>query len=96
VRLVWRKRTWSCADGDCGAGRFTERDERVAAPGRVNATIRFIVWGTLPVGALIVGALGTWLGNRNAIWVAAAVSPLWRLTSPLRRLHHIPETQPAI
>ncbi len=30
--------------------------------GRMNATMRTIVWGTLPAGSLIGGALGTYLG----------------------------------
>src|SRR5262249_3822495 len=27
--------------------------------GRMNATMRFIVWGTIPIGSLLGGALGT-------------------------------------
>jgi len=68
--------------------------------GRMNATMRFIVWGTLPLGGLLGGTLGTWLGNRNALWVAAAgtaLSPIWLLASPLRRMRDIPTagTEPA-
>ncbi len=62
--------------------------------GRMNATIRFIVWGTLPLGGLLGGALGSALGNRNAIWICAAgvtLAPLWLLVSPLRRLRDTPE-----
>jgi MFS family permease len=57
--------------------------------GRMNATIRFIVWGTIPLGGLLGGALGTWLGNRNALWVGAAgiaLAPIWVLASPLLRM----------
>ena len=32
--------------------------------GRMNAAIRWIVWGTLPLGAVIGGVLGTALGVR--------------------------------
>ena len=39
--------------------------------GRMNAAIRFLVWGTMPLGALLGGALGTWFGLRPALWVAA-------------------------
>lgn len=62
--------------------------------GRMNATIRFIVWGTIPLGGLLGGALGSWLGDRTAIWVAAvgvALAPAWLLASPLRRLRDTPE-----
>ena len=58
--------------------------------GRMNATIRFIVWGTLPLGGLLGGALGTWLGVRPALWVGAAgmcLAPIWVLASPLRGMH---------
>jgi predicted MFS family arabinose efflux permease len=57
--------------------------------GRMNATIRFIVWGTLPIGGFLGGVLGSWLGDRNAIWAAAiaqTLAPIWVLASPLRRM----------
>jgi MFS family permease len=75
--------------------------------GRMNATVRFIVWGTIPLGGLLGGALGSWLGDREAIWVCAigvALAPGWLLVSPLLRLRdtpapaagwHQPEPQPA-
>ncbi|MCL6537559.1 MAG: MFS transporter [Acidothermus sp.] len=56
--------------------------------GRMNATMRFVVWGTLPLGGLLGGLLGQTLGLRAALWVAAAgtiASPLWVLVSPLAR-----------
>ena len=31
--------------------------------GRMNATMRFVVWGVLPIGALIGGVLGTAIGS---------------------------------
>ena len=39
--------------------------------GRMNSVIRFLVWGTMPLGLLLGGALATWIGLRNAIWVGA-------------------------
>ena len=57
--------------------------------GRMNATMRFIVWGTLPLGALLGGALGEWLGLRPALLIGAAGVPLaalWVWRSPLPRL----------
>lgn len=51
--------------------------------GRVTATMRFVTMGTSPFGALAGGALGTWLGPRNALWgvlgvLVLAGSPLLR------------------
>lgn len=40
--------------------------------GRMNATIRFLSWGAMPLGALLGGALGTLIGLRGALWVSAA------------------------
>ena len=62
--------------------------------GRMNAVIRFLVWGTMPLGALLGGALGTWFGLRPALWVAAigalfAFLPI--LFSPVRTLREMPE-----
>jgi predicted MFS family arabinose efflux permease len=37
--------------------------------GRITASQRFLVLGTIPVGALLGGGLGTALGVRDALWV---------------------------
>ena len=39
--------------------------------GKMNATMRFIVWGTIPVGAITGGFLGGIIGLHNTIWVGA-------------------------
>jgi MFS family permease len=62
--------------------------------GRMNSVMRFIVWGVMPLGALLGGALATWFGLRTAIWVGAigmslAVLPV--LLSPVRTLRAMPE-----
>ncbi|AEV87104.1 MFS transporter [Actinoplanes sp. SE50] len=49
---------------------------------RVMATVRFISWGAVPVGAVTAGVLATSFGNREALWVivgAAFLTPavLW-------------------
>jgi MFS family permease len=39
--------------------------------GRMNATMRFMVWGTMPLGSALGGALGQAVGLRPTLWVAA-------------------------
>ncbi|HEU5129397.1 MAG TPA: MFS transporter [Glycomyces sp.] len=61
--------------------------------GRMNATVRFLVWGTLPLGSLIGGALGQAYGSQMALWITAAGSCLSFvpvLASPLRRMRELP------
>ncbi len=63
--------------------------------GRMNASMRFLVWGTIPLGALTGGTLGTILGLRTAIGIAVvggALAFLWVLLSPVRSLREIPES----
>jgi MFS family permease len=62
--------------------------------GRMNAVIRFLVWGTLPLGALLGGSLGTWIGLRGALWVAAIGALFTFLPiafSPVPKLREMPE-----
>ena len=61
--------------------------------GRMNAAVRWIVWGTLPLGGLLGGILGTAAGVRATLFVAAAgswVASLWVFFSPLRGMRDVP------
>jgi MFS family permease len=61
--------------------------------GRVTATMRFLIFGTSPIGALLGGSLGTWLGLRNALWVllgAVALSGTLLLTHALTSRRDLP------
>jgi|RhiMetdeSRZDD1v2_1073273.scaffolds.fasta_scaffold142518_2 MFS family permease len=65
--------------------------------GRMNAVMRFIVWGALPLGSLVGGALASTIGLRNTLIVSAvgatfAILPIW--FSPIRSLREIPEPEP--
>jgi MFS family permease len=63
--------------------------------GRMNATMRFLVWGTMPLGGLAGGALGAALGLRLAIAVSAVgglLAFLWVALSPVPALRTIPES----
>jgi MFS family permease len=62
--------------------------------GRMNASMRFIVWGTIPIGALLGGALAEVFGLRPTIMamaLAELTAPAWVIFSPVRQLR----TQPA-
>jgi MFS family permease len=61
--------------------------------GRMNATMRFLVWGTLPLGGLLGGILGQTIGVRNTMWVGAiggVFSFLFVFFSPARRARQLP------
>ena len=76
VRLVWRKRTWRCADADCDSGAFSEQDERVAAP-RALLTTRACWWAIRQIRRehASVAGLARQLGTTwNTVW--KAIRPL--------------------
>ena len=61
--------------------------------GRMTATNRFVVWGSMPIGALIGSTLGQTVGVRQAMWVGVlgellAVLPVF--FSPLRTMRRLP------
>ena len=61
--------------------------------GRMNASVRFIVWGTVPLGGLLGGWLGTALGVVPTMWIAAVgtlLSALPVVLSPLIRMRELP------
>jgi MFS family permease len=57
--------------------------------GRVNATNRFLAWGTMPVGSLLGGFLGEAIGLQPTTAIAAIgmlLAMTWIAASPVRRL----------
>ncbi|MFJ6674124.1 MFS transporter [Actinosynnema sp. NPDC091369] len=55
--------------------------------GRMNASIRFVVWGAMPLGGLVGGVLGGGIGVTATLAVGMAcqaASVLWVVLSPLR------------
>jgi MFS family permease len=64
--------------------------------GRMNATMRFMVWGTMPVGSFAGGVLASSLGLRPTLWIAAGgglFTFLPPFLSPVRKLRRIPEPE---
>lgn len=71
--------------------------QRITPPrllGRMNASIRFVVWGVMPIGALLAGALGTWIGTVPTLWIAASgelLACLFVVTGPFWGMRELPE-----
>lgn len=62
--------------------------------GRMNATMRTIVWGTIPIGAIVGGALGEIIGVVNTLYLGALVAglaTLWIISGPVIRIKTQPE-----
>jgi predicted MFS family arabinose efflux permease len=55
--------------------------------GRMNATVRTLIWGTMPVGAFIGGVMGNTYGLLPAMYLGIAIWTLagfWILLGPIR------------
>ena len=70
--------------------------QRITPPrllGRMNASVRFVVWGVMPIAALLSGALGTWLGVVPTMWIGAvgqALSALFVVFAPFWSMRELP------
>jgi MFS family permease len=64
--------------------------------GRMNATMRFMVWGTLPLGAALGGAVGGAIGLRPTVWIAAVASLLPVVPALLSSVWSISSVETAI
>jgi len=61
--------------------------------GRMNATMRFVGWGIIPVGSVLGGVVATLASVQVTLWIGAiagllAIVPV--ALSPLRTIHHLP------
>jgi predicted MFS family arabinose efflux permease len=67
--------------------------------GRMNATMRFLVWGTIPIGSVIGAALSEIVGVRTTIWISAILACfafLPVLFSKVRGIQTIPTEDPDV
>jgi MFS family permease len=67
--------------------------------GRMNATMRFLVWGTIPIGSLIGAGLSEVVGVHTTIWIGSILglfSVLPVFFSPVRTLRTIPTDDPNV
>jgi MFS family permease len=62
--------------------------------GRMNATMRTIVWGTIPIGAIVGGYLGGVIGVVNTLYLGAFIAgsaSLWIIMGPVVKIKNQPE-----
>lgn len=65
--------------------------------GRMNAVVRTMYWGSIPLGSALGGLAAGWVGLRTTLFVAAAgaaASCVPIVVSPIRKLRELPEPPP--
>jgi MFS family permease len=85
---------WSAVVYNVNQVSFRQAITPLEMQGRMNATMRFIVWGTMPVGSVAGGILASILPLRVTVLIGAMISSsafLWVLASPVRSLRSIPK-----
>jgi MFS family permease len=63
----------------------------------MNAATRWIIWGVMPLGGLLGGALGDLIGVRPSMWLAILgtwAAGFWIFFSPLRSVRDLAVTAP--
>ena len=62
--------------------------------GRMNASIRFFIWGVMPISALIAGGVSSALGIMPTLWfgaAGAALGCLFVVFSPMTTMRKLPD-----
>ncbi|MGW3768292.1 MFS transporter [Actinomadura verrucosospora] len=83
------------AAGNVLKGTFRQAYSPCPLLGRITVSMQLVSYGTIPLGALLGGALGTALGVRPAMWIttgALALSGLTLLAGPLRHDRDLPSS----
>ncbi|SEG56736.1 MFS-type transporter involved in bile tolerance, Atg22 family [Nonomuraea solani] len=88
--------SWSAAVANVGQITYRQTVAPEHMLGRITASVRFMVWGMMPLGALLGGLVAQQIGVRQALWLfmsvrLLAVVPL--LFSPLPRMREFTEVQ---
>jgi MFS family permease len=99
LMVGWFLVSWSVVVYNVTQVSFRQRLCPKPLLGRMNASIRFLVWGPMPIGALMGGLLGETLGITRALWVLAglatvAAAPV--VFSPLLTMRELPRELDAL
>lgn len=79
-------------DINAGSIMFALTPDRLRS--RATGAFNFVNWGIRPIGSLVGGTVGAWIGVRTTLWVAsvgAIGGALWLLPSPVPALRDLPE-----
>src|SRR4051794_985176 len=99
LALGWFGASWAVVAYNITQVSFRQRLCPPHLLGRMNASVRFIVYGTQPLGALLGGVLGSWIGVLPTMWIAAAIeglAALWVVTGPLMGMRELPRELDAV
>lgn len=72
--------------------------QRVCPPkllGRMNASIRFVIFGVMPIAGILSGVLGSWLGLLPTMWIGVLgglLAPVAVVFSPLWQMRKLPDS----
>jgi len=75
---------------------FRQRITPTRLLGRMNGSVRFVVWGVMPIAALLSGLLGSWLGVVPTMWIGAVgqlLAALFVVTGPFWTMGELPASQ---
>lgn len=88
--------SWSAALSNVGQITYRQTVAPEHMLGRVTASVRFVSWATMPLGALLGGMVAQQIGVRQTLWVllaGRALSFVPLLFSPLPRMRDFTEAQ---
>jgi MFS family permease len=95
----WLVTSWGVVAYNVTQVSFRQRLCPPGLLGRMNASVRFIVYGTMPLGGLLGGVLGELIGVVPTLWVGAAGGVLACVPvvlSPLLRMRDLPRELDAV
>jgi MFS family permease len=81
---------------DISAGAIAAAIVPARLRSRVSGAYMVVNYGVRPLGALVGGALGSWIGLRETLWIATAgalLGVLWLVPSPILGLRTLPEPE---